>query len=93
MAAGHPDPSQYGDDVTVEALCKTHSEGCEMLTKAMRALVDDAFVENRPWPLTSESPRSREADLIVAKHRNGPTATITVAFLGHYSQFADMSQT
>ncbi len=39
-----------------------------------------------------ESPRAGEADLIVAKHRNGPTATITVAFQGHYSRFVDMAQ-
>jgi replicative DNA helicase len=39
------------------------------------------------------SPRSGEADLIVGKHRNGPTATITVAFQGHYSRFVDMAQT
>ncbi len=39
-----------------------------------------------------ESPRAGEADLIVAKHRNGPTATIVVAFQGHYSRFVDMSQ-
>jgi len=38
-----------------------------------------------------ESPRAGEADLIVAKHRNGPTATVTVAFQGHYSRFVDMS--
>lgn len=40
-----------------------------------------------------ESPRAGEADLIVAKHRNGPTATITVAFQGHYARFIDMAQT
>jgi replicative DNA helicase len=40
-----------------------------------------------------ESPRAGEADLIVAKHRNGPTATITAAFQGHYSRFVDMAQT
>jgi replicative DNA helicase len=39
-----------------------------------------------------ESPRAGEADMIVAKHRNGPTATITVAFQGHYSRFVDMAQ-
>lgn len=39
-----------------------------------------------------ESPRAGEADLIVAKHRNGPTATITAAFQGHYSRFVDMAQ-
>lgn len=38
-----------------------------------------------------ESPRAGEADFIVAKHRQGPTATITVAFQGHYSRFADMA--
>jgi replicative DNA helicase len=39
-----------------------------------------------------ESPRAGEADFIVAKHRNGPTATITVAFQGHYSRFVDMAR-
>jgi replicative DNA helicase len=38
-----------------------------------------------------ESPRAGEADLIVAKHRNGPTAVVTVAFQGHYSRFVDMA--
>jgi replicative DNA helicase len=38
-----------------------------------------------------ESPRAGEADLIVAKHRNGPTAHITVAFQGHYSRFVDLA--
>ena len=38
-----------------------------------------------------ESPRSGEADLLVVKHRNGPTAELTVAFKGHYAQFADMA--
>jgi len=39
-----------------------------------------------------ESPRAGEADLIVAKHRNGPTTTVTVAFQGHYSRFVDMAR-
>ncbi len=39
-----------------------------------------------------ESPRAGEADLIVAKHRNGPTDTVTVAFQGHYARFVDMAQ-
>ncbi len=38
-----------------------------------------------------DSPRAGEADLIMAKHRNGPTATVTVAFQGHYSRFVDMA--
>jgi replicative DNA helicase len=39
-----------------------------------------------------ESTRPGEADLIVAKHRNGPTADIVLAFQGHYSRFVDMAQ-
>ena len=38
-----------------------------------------------------ESPREGEADVIVAKHRNGPTDTIVVAFQGHYSRFTNMA--
>lgn len=38
-----------------------------------------------------ESPRAGEADLIVGKHRGGPTATITAAFQGHFARFCDMA--
>lgn len=34
--------------------------------------------------------RSGEADLIVAKHRNGPTRTITVSAQLHFARFVDM---
>ena len=37
--------------------------------------------------------RSGEADLIVAKHRNGPTRTITVASQLHIARFTDMATT
>jgi replicative DNA helicase len=39
----------------------------------------------------TESPRKGEADLIVAKHRNGPTDTVTVTFQGQYSRFTPMA--
>jgi replicative DNA helicase len=39
-----------------------------------------------------ESTRPGEADLIVAKHRNGPTRDIVLAFQGHYSRFVDMAR-
>jgi len=38
-----------------------------------------------------DDPRAGEADLILAKHRNGPTSTITVAHQLHYSRFADLA--
>ena len=37
--------------------------------------------------------RSGEADLIVAKHRNGPTRTITVSAQLHFARFVDMPPT
>lgn len=36
-----------------------------------------------------EHPRAGEADLIVAKQRNGPTDTVVVNFLGQFSKFED----
>jgi len=38
-----------------------------------------------------ESSRKGEADLILAKHRNGPTDTVAVTFQGQYSRFAPMA--
>ncbi|MFF2268178.1 replicative DNA helicase [Cellulosimicrobium cellulans] len=51
---------------------------------------DVVILLHREDAYEKESPRAGEADLIVAKHRNGPTDTITVAFQGHYQRFADM---
>ena len=54
---------------------------------------DMVILLHREDAYEKESPRAGEADLIVAKHRNGPTATITTAFQGHYCRFRDMAQT
>lgn len=37
-------------------------------------------------------PRAGEMDLIVGKNRNGPTATVTVAFQGHFARAVDMAR-
>jgi replicative DNA helicase len=52
---------------------------------------DMVILLHREDAYEKESPRAGEADFIVAKHRNGPTANITVAFQGHYSRFVDMT--
>ncbi|MGH3343994.1 MAG: replicative DNA helicase [Carbonactinosporaceae bacterium] len=52
---------------------------------------DVVILLHREDAYEKESPRAGEADLIVAKHRNGPTSTVTVAFQGHYSRFVDMA--
>ncbi|RJQ83463.1 replicative DNA helicase [Pseudonocardiaceae bacterium YIM PH 21723] len=54
---------------------------------------DMVILINRPDAFERDDPRMGEADLIVAKHRAGPTATITVAHQLHYSKFVDMAQT
>ncbi|MFI5635177.1 replicative DNA helicase [Streptomyces sp. NPDC051664] len=54
---------------------------------------DMVILLHREDAYDKDSPRAGEADLIVAKHRNGPTTTITVAFQGHYSRFVDMAKT
>ncbi|MFZ2501566.1 MAG: replicative DNA helicase [Nocardioides sp.] len=51
---------------------------------------DMVILLHRDDAYEKESNRPGEADLIVAKHRNGPTRDITVAFQGHYSRFVDM---
>ena len=42
--------------------------------------------------LYDKEARPGEADLIIAKHRNGRTDTIPVTFQGHYSRFTDMPE-
>ncbi len=53
---------------------------------------DMVVLLSRPDLYDKESDRAGEADFDVAKHRNGPTKSITVAFQGHYSRFTDMQQ-
>ncbi|GMA29010.1 hypothetical protein GCM10025874_22630 [Arenivirga flava] len=52
---------------------------------------DMVILLHREAAYEKDNPRAGEADLIVAKHRNGPTATVTVGFHGHFSRFADMA--
>ena len=39
-----------------------------------------------------DTPRKGEADIILAKHRNGPTGTVTLRFLNQYFAFEDMQE-
>ena len=51
---------------------------------------DMVILIHREDAYNKDSPRAGEADLIVAKHRNGQTQDIAVAFQGHRSRFANM---
>lgn len=60
-------------------------------SEAIARAADLVILLHREDAYERESPRAGEADLIVALHRHGPTATITVAFQGHYSRFVDIA--
>jgi replicative DNA helicase len=52
---------------------------------------DIVILINRPDAYDRDDPRAGEADLILAKHREGPIATITVAHQLHASTFASLA--
>jgi len=52
---------------------------------------DMVILLHRPDAFERDDPRGGEADLIIAKHRNGPTKTITVAHQLHLSRFTNMA--
>jgi replicative DNA helicase len=51
---------------------------------------DLVILLHRESAYEADNPRAGEADLIIAKHRNGPTKTITVGFHGHFSRFVNL---
>ncbi|MFC9893366.1 replicative DNA helicase [Nocardia sp. NPDC127579] len=53
---------------------------------------DMVILLHRPDAFERDDPRGGEADLILGKHRNGPTATVTVAHQLHLSRFVDMAR-
>ncbi|GAB3849516.1 replicative DNA helicase [Nesterenkonia populi] len=53
---------------------------------------DMVLLLHRPEVYDKETERAGEADIIVAKNRNGPTRDIVVAFQGHYARFQDMAR-
>ena len=53
---------------------------------------DMVILLNRPDAFDRDDPRGGEADFILAKHRNGPTKTVTVAHQLHLSRFANMAR-
>ena len=53
---------------------------------------DIVMLLHRPDATDRDDPRSGEADIILGKHRGGPTGTVTVAHQLHYSRFVDMAR-
>jgi replicative DNA helicase len=53
---------------------------------------DMVILLHRPDAFERDDPRGGEADFILAKHRNGPTKTVTVAHQLHLSRFTNMAR-
>jgi replicative DNA helicase len=60
---------------------------------AITFAADTILLLHREDAYTLDTPRAGEADFIVAKHRQGPPATLLTAFQGHYGRFVDMMET
>lgn len=53
---------------------------------------DVALLLHRPDATDRDDPRAGEADVIIGKHRNGETKTITLVHQLHLSRFAEMAR-
>ena len=84
------------------------SELAQLLTEDFEAVFDIAprFSKDQPTRVAdvvmfiyrdevynNDTPARGEAEVIVAKHRNGPIGTDKLAFLGQFTKFADLART
>jgi replicative DNA helicase len=78
-------------DGTVEG---THNFVANLISlhNSLEQDADMVILLHRPDAFERDDPRGGEADLILGKHRNGPTKTITVAHQLHLSRFANMAK-
>ncbi|SHU72447.1 replicative DNA helicase [Mycobacteroides abscessus subsp. abscessus] len=53
---------------------------------------DMVILLHRPDAFERDDPRGGEADLILGKHRNGPTANVVIAHQLHLSRFSNMAK-
>jgi replicative DNA helicase len=74
---------EQGDKARVPRLSNLRESG------SLEQDADMVVLLNRPESYDRDTDRRGEADLIVAKHRNGPTGTVTVRFQGHLARFTD----
>lgn len=65
---------------------------CINIHNSLEQDADMVILLHRPDAFERDDPRGGEADLILGKHRNGPTKTITVAHQLHLSRFTNMAK-
>ncbi|SFO31471.1 replicative DNA helicase [Geodermatophilus obscurus] len=85
-----PDGAEEVYDATVLGGHNFVAEGI-VVHNSIEQDADMVMMIHREDMYEKESPRAGEADIMLVKHRNGPTANVTVAFQGHYSRFVDMA--
>ncbi|TFV56635.1 replicative DNA helicase [Mycobacterium sp. PS03-16] len=78
-------------DGTVDGTHNFVAQGIS-LHNSLEQDADMVLLLHRPDAFDRDDPRGGEADLILGKHRNGPTKTITLAHQLHLSRFANMAQ-
>jgi replicative DNA helicase len=81
-------------DVYDATVSETHNFVANLVTlhNSLEQDSDMVILLHRPDAFERDDPRGGEADLILGKHRNGPTKTITVAHQLHLSRFANMAK-
>ena len=81
-------------DVYDGTVAGTHNftSNCIILHNSLEQDADMVMLLHRPDAIDREDPRGGEADIILGKHRNGPTANITVAHQLHFSRFTNMAR-
>ncbi|MGB3475943.1 MAG: replicative DNA helicase [Mycobacterium sp.] len=77
-------------DGTVEGTHNFVAQGISV-HNSLEQDADMVILLHRPDAFERDDPRGGEADLILAKHRNGPTKTVTVAHQLHLSRFTNMA--
>jgi replicative DNA helicase len=77
-------------DGTVEGTHNFVAQGISV-HNSLEQDADMVILLHRPDAFERDDPRGGEADLILGKHRNGPTKTITVAHQLHLSRFTNMA--
>ncbi|HWG97859.1 MAG TPA: replicative DNA helicase [Pilimelia sp.] len=90
VAAVEPLGEQPVYDATVKGTHNFVADGV-IAHNSIEQDADVVILLHRDDYYDKESPRAGEADFIVAKHRNGPTDTVTVAAQLHLSRFVDMA--
>jgi replicative DNA helicase len=83
-----------GQDVYDGTVSGTHNFVANLVSlhNSLEQDADMVILLHRPDAFERDDPRGGEADLIIGKHRNGPTKTITVAHQLHLSRFTNMAK-